>query len=202
MSKKPEIEIFHPSENLVVTDTVDIRKKIKKDILAFNGIVQVPMLTIGAIIAAIDPYIDLLEGSLVCGGIGLAASLFATLMTRSDAKGEKVYKELELSKFSILRKHLPVGKMKEGNRLLLETFSIREASDIEIRELKANTEKVDEAQATHTINHYIVKDKNGFRLEQEAIPNHEAIWDASANAMVEIHSVNEAKRRYTFEPVF
>lgn len=202
MSEKKDIEVFHPSENLVTTEALDVRKKLAKDSLILHGVTQGVVLTLGAIAAVTSPFIDIFQTSTILGSVGLFASTFAMLMVRKEAQGEKVYQELGLDKFSALQSHVPVGKMKNGTRLHLETFSIREASDVEITELKKNTEKVDAAHATHTIKHYMVRDNNGFRLEQECIPNHEAIWDVSADALVEVHKVNETKRRYVFNPVF
>lgn len=203
MSEKNAIGVFRPTKNLVVTDTLNVNKSFHKESLITHAVIQVPALAVGAIAAAVSSSIDLIEGSLMFGGVGLFSSIVATIITSNNVKSEKVHEGLKLSKFSTLQKHLvPIGRMKNGTRLHLETFSIREAADIEIKELKANTEKVNESHATHTISHYMVKDQHGFRLEQESIPNPEAIWDASADALVEVHQVNESKKRYIFQPVF
>lgn len=85
-------------------------------------------------------------------------------------------------------------KPAQRNRTLLSSFSIREAIDDTVDSWrKAPLDAVCEDDATHTVNHYLIKDRKGYRLEQEVIPNDETIWDLSADALVEVYGVQEVK---------
>lgn len=83
-------------------------------------------------------------------------------------------------------------KSAKKDRTLVSSFSIREAIEENVnswREAPLNSLPVE--NATHTVNHYLIKDGNKFRLEQEVIANDESIWDLSANALVEVYGVQE-----------
>lgn len=99
MSGKKEVEVFHPSGNLVVTPTIDPREENRKDFILFNGGLPLGFMVSGSIAGAIIPSATFLEGGLIAFGLGLVSSLGATFMTRHDTKGSTVYKGLELQKF-------------------------------------------------------------------------------------------------------
>lgn len=85
-------------------------------------------------------------------------------------------------------------KSSKKNRILVSSFNIREGVDEDINSWrKSPLSSIPEDKATHTVKHYLIKDKTGIRLEQEVIANNETVWDLSADALVEVYGVQEVK---------
>lgn len=76
-------------------------------------------------------------------------------------------------------------------RLLINTIHIKEKVDVSIEDWQDPKNAVPEHEATHTVRQYLLKTRQGFRVEQEISPNNEAIWDMSADALVEVYGVQE-----------
>lgn len=106
---------------------------------------------------------------------GIAQTLDPNRTFGTVSRAHKKLKELQKSKI---------------DRILLQSFHVKVTDELDIGEWqdKGNSAK---EHSTHTINHYLVKEKGKFRVEQESIANDEAIWDLSADALVEVYKVNE-----------
>ena len=83
-----------------------------------------------------------------------------------------------------------MSKVKKG-RVLVNSFHIRESSDIEVNSWQDISTAVKPEEATHIVSQYMVKNKGKYLLEQEVVANDETIWDISADALVEVYEVQE-----------
>lgn len=83
-------------------------------------------------------------------------------------------------------------KNAKKGKSLVNSFLISEKVEVEVDSWRqAPAVEVSEIDATHTVNHYLIKDDGKYRLEQEVIANEETVWDLSANALVEVYGVKE-----------
>lgn len=110
-----------------------------------------------------------------------------------DSRRDHIAKKLAEAPSSmyVLEAGKGMKKAKTG-KSLVNSFLIREKVEVEVDSWRqAPAVKVSETDATHTVNHYLIKDDGKYRLEQEVIANDETIWDLSANALVEVYGVQE-----------
>jgi hypothetical protein len=89
-------------------------------------------------------------------------------------------------------------KASKKDRTLVASFNILEAVEANIDSWrKAPETAIPVEEATHTVKHFLIKEKKGYRLEQEVTPNDETIWDLSANALVEVYRVKEKSKGHS-----
>lgn len=135
--------------------------------------------------------IAVLGGMTVAGSVG---GLAINNILNSESLSNQIAKVIDLDKKFITTAHVN-QKMKElqktkGERILLKSFYVKETGQLDITDWKIEGDS-HEFHSTHKINQYLIKEKGKFRVEQEAIVNNEAIWDLSADALVEVYAVQE-----------
>lgn len=137
-------------------------------------------------------------------GVGLGdfsplPSIIATMFA-IGASGSTII--LYMEKLSVITKAFSIGgedkainlktrRKATKERVLINTFHIRDNSNVEIASWQDPENSIPEHDATHTIKQYLRKTRTGFQVEQEAVPNPETIWDLSADALVEVYAVQE-----------
>lgn len=131
------------------------------------------------------------------GGMTIAGSmggLYINKVLNSESMSNQIAKVIDLDKKFTTTAHVN-QKMKElkrskGERILLKSFYVKETSELDITSWKSGGNSYD-SQSTHTIYQSLVKTKNGYLIEQRIVPNNEAIWDMSADALVEVYGIKE-----------
>lgn len=138
---------------------------------------------IGSVMSSL-PLTDVLIGLGAVGSVLTGATTLTSILNIKDARNEALQKACGKEILSKIPKN-------NNNKVLVNSFYIREAIEIEPAEWINPNSIVTKENATHMVNHHLIKDKKGYRLEQEVIANEETIWDLSANALVEVYGVKE-----------
>jgi hypothetical protein len=144
-----------------------------------------------------------LEGLLLGCGIGLGLTslmgTWAANMFVQDKWEEKIIEQTKEHPKGASRLEAEKAiKASKKDRALVASFNIRDTVEPNVDSWrKAPYEAIPVEESTHTVNHYLTKEKRGYRLEQEVIPNEETIWDLSANALVEVYGVKENEQNKT-----
>lgn len=126
-------------------------------------------------------------------------SILATMFT-IGAGGSTII--LYMEKLSAITKAFSIGgednainlktrQKARKERVLINTFNIRDNSNVEITSWQDSKNSIPYHDATHTIKQYLRKTRAGFQVEQEVVPNPETIWDLSAEALIEVYGVQE-----------
>lgn len=138
--------------------------------------------------------------ALIFGGLTALTSIGGAIFNKvikSDARENRLAdtffprEEGYVSRITPVRQKIAELKKTKARRVLVNSFHIKHAAEIDISTWQSSEYKVVEVNSTHTINQYLVKEEGKFLVEQEVIANPETIWDLSADALAEVYKVNE-----------
>lgn len=158
--------------------------------LAVSGSVTVAAAVLGVISNV--PMDSILHVMSIVAGVSLPLSGFMGMAMLASVRKEKAVTAL-YGEYNALNEYQAFQKMKgsKKGRTFINSFFVREANEVDVNSWRKYDKSIPVDQSTHIINQYITKDKSGYRIEQEIIPNDETIWDISADALVEVYEVAE-----------
>ena len=190
---KNKVALREPEEG-VISKQVGATKKEKIHVGMANG---APFIGIPVFFALILPehFLDanniisyVTTMGIVSGGIGILLSKFSLWDTTRRNVADAIMKNATGP--DIYQAGQSMSKAKKS-RVLVNSFHIRESSDIEVNSWQDISTATKLEESTHTVSQYMVKTKGKYLLEQEVVANDETIWDISADALVEIYEVQE-----------
>lgn len=193
--RNKEVARFEPKDITVIQE-VELSAKEK---WVSGGIAPTIILSFSPVISGISYLSGMpLDRILLAGGItfvfSAAFSAFGAKTMLWDDKRRLIAKNLQEDPTGqqIYDAGKAMDKAKKG-RILVNSFAIKDPVEVNVETWRKAGGAVPESEATHTIKHYLVKEKGNYRLEQEVIVSTETVWDLSADALVEVYGVQESK---------
>lgn len=174
-------------------EVFNTRKEFGKFSLIAQGLAQGTLglsLFLTSLSTTISPEV-MSEMLIASGGFGALALMIGTVLNLDNINGDliRAIQKVSSKEHEAVRECIRTAQ--KGERTLLNSFSVRESVNLDINDFKKPKYRVSEAEGTHIIKHYLIKEKGRYRIEQEVSPNHETIWDYSADALVEVYKVQE-----------
>lgn len=185
-------ELEHIGEPRVVEKFVSVSQKEKKSAIVSPAVFSsftTGAFAVGTALAGL-PAFEALGVILTAGTTFLSMSAlmsFSSLTNMQEAMVQKVTATPSGGTYL----HSEVFKKSKKEKVFINSFHVRKADTDEITDWCDPEAAVPEHKATHTIKQYLKKTRGGYLVEQEAIPNNEVLWDMSANALVEVYSIQE-----------
>lgn len=194
MSKPYEMNVLSSDNVSGRVITAPIRSSKKNKIAscvipnAFAGFGVALGVIISTATGTYGPLVDVLAAM---GALGVGGSAILLYIDKLEAIADSFHTKNDNNKSLGFKTRRAARK----DRVHINSFSIRENVNTEIKVWQDPKNAVPSGEATHTVNQYLRKTKKGFMVEQEVVPNPEIIWGISADALVEVYNIQENKTK-------